>query len=234
MACRSDWSACVSLYLVYMRQPAHMDDQRHEPFWEFGSFGRTGCHRKNLLSKRSPLVAGDQLAFLQGGHSEVRIIGVTPGILAPTRFSAEGALLEVNWGPAYRPLPYTQAPLLINNRGATEFPAVIPLIRDAARSTWCGKAASKFRSRATALTDELTQEILAWFANPRLPRAERYPDAIMAPQEQWHQIAMQSGWFEPTARRKVYLGLLVTRAIAPVDAEGPLPEFSSGCPRRCC
>ena len=32
----------MSLYLVFLRRPESLDDRRSDPFWEFGSFGRTG------------------------------------------------------------------------------------------------------------------------------------------------------------------------------------------------
>ena len=35
--------------LVHLRRPRSRSDKRDDPFWEFGSFGITGCHARNLL-----------------------------------------------------------------------------------------------------------------------------------------------------------------------------------------
>lgn len=209
----------MSLYAVYLRQPAGIDDERREPFWEFGSFGRTGCHRRNLLSRNSPLEAGDQLAFLQGGNAEVRIVAVTPPLHATTRRESSGALQEVNWDASYRPLPYESAPLLIDNQGRTEFPSIVRMIVDAARSTWCSKLGSCFRSRTSALDEPLAREILAWFATSNLPRALHYTDAIMRPGLLWHAHATKAGWGRPAARRLQYQNL------------GGVVDFKSTCQR---
>lgn len=38
------------IFIVHLRQPSNnADEKRSDPFWEFGSFGLTGCHCKNLL-----------------------------------------------------------------------------------------------------------------------------------------------------------------------------------------
>ena len=35
--------------LVLLRQPSSaVTERRDDPFWEFGSFGCTGCHGRNL------------------------------------------------------------------------------------------------------------------------------------------------------------------------------------------
>jgi hypothetical protein len=36
--------------VVLLRQPRKdISEMRTDPFWEFGSFGLTGCHQRNLL-----------------------------------------------------------------------------------------------------------------------------------------------------------------------------------------
>lgn len=197
----------MSLYAVYLRQPHGLDDERSEPFWEFGSFGRTGCHRRNLLSRNSPLKAEDQLAFLQGGNAEVRIVGVTPPLFETSRREVSGELQEINWDPSYRPLSYKSAPLLINNDGRTEFPSIMQLIRDAARSTWCGKLGSCMRSRTTALDDALAKEILDWFSSSQLEKTDHYPDAIMQSGLRWHSHATEAGWGKLAERQTSYQSL---------------------------
>src|SRR5687767_7698431 len=112
----------MRVYFVYLRRPSRMDDRRNDPFWEFGSFGKTGCHSRNLLHpKKSPLEDGDRLAFLQGGNQEIRVIGLTP----PIEVARAGTRIELRWDKSYRPLPYSAAPLLISNNEETDFPGVI-------------------------------------------------------------------------------------------------------------
>jgi hypothetical protein len=56
--------------VVMLRRPqlSKPHERRDDPFWEFGSFGCTGCHRRNLLNpKRSGELNGTQFAFVQGG-----------------------------------------------------------------------------------------------------------------------------------------------------------------------
>ena len=41
--------------IVCLRQPIkdNPDEKRSDPFWEFGSFGCTGCHSTNLMNPRN-------------------------------------------------------------------------------------------------------------------------------------------------------------------------------------
>src|ERR1041384_295495 len=103
-----------NLYLVLLRRPRRWDpkEKRSDPFWEFGSFGTTGCHKTNLLRpKTARIVDGDQLAFAQGGSMGVRLVFVTP----PVRRVLHRRFLEIRWEPCRMPLRYTTAPVLIQN-----------------------------------------------------------------------------------------------------------------------
>jgi hypothetical protein len=40
------------VFVVMLRRP-RKNDRRSDPFWEFGSFGCTGCHGKNLLHPKN-------------------------------------------------------------------------------------------------------------------------------------------------------------------------------------
>ncbi len=53
------------VFVVMLRQPRRADsnEMRTDPFWEFGSFGLTGCHQRNLLHpKRAGELSGARLA----------------------------------------------------------------------------------------------------------------------------------------------------------------------------
>ena len=57
------------LFIVLLRRPkSEAGEMRSDPFWEYGSFGLTGCHSKNLLSLRNmDNLNYGRLAFVQGG-----------------------------------------------------------------------------------------------------------------------------------------------------------------------
>jgi hypothetical protein len=190
----------MSIYTVYLRQPGGLDDRRCDPFWEFGSFGSTGCHSSNLLHpRRSPLTAGDRLVFLQGSPGEVRAIAMTP----PISVGGRSAHLEAHWDPAYRPLPYKQAALFIDNAGRTDFPSLLPMLEGVRRDTPCSAVGSKFRSRCTPLDGSLAGELMAWF-NRSHDQVIDYFDAICHSNNPWREHASRSGWSDPEVRVRRY------------------------------
>ena len=191
----------MSIFAVYLRKPNGFDDRRNDPFWEFGSFGMTGCHSRNLLNPRTThLKDGDQLAFLQGGQGEIRIVGLSP----PIRVCGTTGKLEIRWDPDYRPAEYSNAALLINNEGMTDFPSARRLIEGVRRSTFCGKAGSMFRSRTRPVDIPLASEIVAWFADNSPCKVEHYVDAIQPADGEWRKWAIERGWVEPEERASSY------------------------------
>jgi hypothetical protein len=216
----------MSVYFVYLRQPKDMNDRRDDPFWEFGSFGKTGCHRKNLLHpKNSRIQYGDQLAFLQGGKAEIRVVGLSPSL----RVAGSTNQIELMWDKTYRPLPYLSAPVLINNAGESAFPAVFAALRlsHTNRTTLCGAAASRLRSRSTEVSYELSQEITRWFATPRLPKISIYPQSIQPQSQSWYQCAIRQNWASASERASQY-----KRAGMP-ECRHPTSQRALGKPKRC-
>jgi hypothetical protein len=145
--------------IVNLRRPRlnKLDEMRDDPFWEFGSFGCTGCHKKNLMNvKKIHLLKGLRFAFAQGGNGGFKLVHLTP----PVETHAFKNIAEVKWRPIRMPFKYEDAPLLINNEGKSTFPLLKKYISDADRSTWEGKFSSKFRSRRKPLDDELSSEII--------------------------------------------------------------------------
>ncbi len=193
----------MSLYLVYLRRPRNTADRRSDPFWEFGSFGITGCHGKNLLHRlRSPLRAGDQLAFLQGGIGEVRITGLTPPI---TVQQLQGRIYAT-WSKAYRPCPFERAPLLIDNNNGTDFPAVHKMLAKVNRTTPCGRAGSLFRARTARVEGALAEQIRSFFSLKR-PRIKQYLDAVAPTDDPWRRHGNAKGWGNRSEREKEYARL---------------------------
>lgn len=192
------------LYFVFLRRPRDLDDRRDDPFWEFGSFGRTGCHRSNLMHPmRTPLRDGDRLAFLQGGRGAIRITGLTPPIkMMPT---AEG--IEARWDKSFRPFRFTDAPIFIDNAGNSDFPGVRSKLDGTLRSTYCCKAASRFRSRTRPIEERLATCIIKHFTRWKGSRAKLYLDAVEADHERWHRGGISQGWAAKRVRESRFLAL---------------------------
>jgi len=148
--------------IVVLRRPnlACPDEMRTDPLWEFGSFGCTRCHARNLMNPRKiRLLRGARLAFAQGGHKGFKLVHLTP----PIEVISYGDFAEAKWFPAKMPFKYTKAPLLIHNSGDSDFPLLRRFIESANRSSWEAKFASRFRSRRAALDADMAKEIIDVF-----------------------------------------------------------------------
>ena len=150
------------IVIVHLRRPGK-NDPRNDPFWEFGSFGITGCHRDNLLSpKKIHELEGVRLAFAQGGRKGFRLVFVTPRISTVKH----RIVAETRWQPAPMPLRYDQAPVLVANDG-TMMGGMKETLQGVDRSTWEAKFSSRFRSRRGPINQdfpELAEQIATEFA----------------------------------------------------------------------
>lgn len=152
--------------IVCLRRPRSRDpnERRADPFWEFGSFGCTSCHSKNLMNpKRLDELEGSQLAFAQGGPLGFRLVHLTP----PVRPTRHGHCCELLWNPPDMPLRYADAPVLIANDGTTDFPAMKRFLRGVLRDSWEGKFSSRFRSRRRPLPKAIASEIVRKYSTRR-------------------------------------------------------------------
>lgn len=194
----------MALYFVYLRQPGGMDDPRDDPFWEFGSFGLTGCHRRNLLNPNgTPLEVGDRLAFLQGGLGSVRVVGLTPPIIV----HPDNERCHVAWDPDYRPVGFDLAPVLVSNDGESAFGAIFEYVQEVARPSWCSKLASKFRARTSPIPDDLGQQVLCYFSRQGLPQENSYAKVVAPDGSQWSTHAIAHGWDTLAARTARFMEL---------------------------
>ncbi len=144
--------------IVHLRRPtSDVGEMRSDPFWEFGSFGCTKCHGKNLMHVRNVSnLEGVRLAFAQGGPSGFRLVLLsTPVIVKKWRDRC-----EVRWAPAEMPFRYDAAPVLVKNDGYSDFSLLKKLVSTAHRRTLEGKFSSRFRSRKTPLNAELSREMM--------------------------------------------------------------------------
>lgn len=175
------------LFIVMLRRP-RKNDPRTDPFWEFGSFGCTGCHGKNLLHpKNCQIRNGDRLAFVQGGQLGARLVLVTPPV---KRFDHVGGgpkgRVELRWDSGQKPFRYDCAPSLFESPAPGRvglFPRLTASLAHTNRSTIDAKLASRFRARTSPLEPELARELEAGF-NAAVKKAEksdfiaRYEEAL--------------------------------------------------------
>lgn len=218
------------MYFVFLRRPRGLDDPRDDPFWEFGSFGRTGCHRSNLMRpQRTPLRDGDRLAFLQGGRGEIRLTALTPPIkVMPT---PDG--VEARWDNRFKPFRFWEAPIFIDNSGHSDIPGVLTTLDGTLRSTWCGKAGSRFRSRMQAIDKELAASVTRTVDRWQGILAAVYLDAIGNEASAWNRHGMSEGWARARQRRSLFLrlgGLPIPREGSTSEA---MPTSLSTRKRRC-
>ena len=161
--------------VVMLRRPqlSKPHERRDDPFWEYRSFGCTGCHRRNLLNpKRSGELNRTQFAFIQGGDKGLRLVHVTP----PITIRSLGTVCEVKWAPAEMPLTYASAPTVIDNTGWSDFPLLAGSVANVKRS-------SAFRSRRVPLASEVGAQLIAVYKRFRATAkvARSYEEAMPYP-----------------------------------------------------
>ena len=167
------------VYLVHLRRPAsaskNPDEKRADPFYEFGSFGCTTCHSKNLLHpNHATELEGARLAFVQGGNRGSRLVYLTP----PIRVKKWANNCEVKWTPAEMPFKYEEAPILVSNNGQSDFPAIKQFALPTDGSKIEGHFSSMIRSRATPLEPKVAQEVVKVFEEKYAEAKEARASAI--------------------------------------------------------
>ena len=84
---------------------------------------------------------------------------------------------------------------------------VMDILHGTSRSTYCGAAGSRLRSRTTPLDDAIAREILDWFERDGLPEADEYWDAIEGLSGSWRRKASNAGWAALAKRRESFANL---------------------------
>lgn len=168
--------------IVHLRRPKSKaqcpEEMRSDPFWEFGSFGITTCHRNNLMhSDNAEELEGARLAFAQGGKKGTRLVYLTP----PVKIARHKDRIEAKWRPPEKPFRYSDAPILVSNIRNGDFPQLESSMR-AGRPVE-GYFGSRFRSRAKPLEPDLAEELIRVYNNkrrnaPKSALAKRYCDAL--------------------------------------------------------
>jgi len=144
------------IVVVHLRQPKQQDrnEMRSDPFYEFGSFGCTKCHYRNLMNPQCiGELEGVRLAFAQGGDDGFRLILLTPPVTA-VEHEDRG---ELRWQPVEKAFRYNSAPRLVDKSGKTDFPRLDRFIQRVGRSTPVAQFSSNFRSRREPLPDDVAE-----------------------------------------------------------------------------
>lgn len=162
--------AALKLFFVQLRRPhrasTNPDERRDDPFYEFGSFGCTGCHSSNLLHPRNAdNLAGGRLAFVQGGPLGSRLVLLTP----PVTVRKYQDRCEVKWKPAEMPFRYERAPVLAWNSGRSHFPLVEQFAAKTRRRTIEGGLSSRLRTLKREASTGMANQIIRTYE--RLRRA---------------------------------------------------------------
>jgi hypothetical protein len=167
--------------IVHLRRPtSEHTESRSDPFWEFGSFGITGCHNNNLMHLRNgDSLMGVRFAFAQGGRLGMRLVYLTPPIAIVTHPDR----IEATWIPIKMPFRYDCAPILVRNSGLSDFPRLLESLHTGNRPTLEGQFSSNYRSRATCIDGQIAEEIVRVYDSRRrnVPKsviASNYVDAL--------------------------------------------------------
>ncbi len=158
--------------VVLLRRPKTARENPHEkrsdPFWEFGSFGITGCHQRNLMHpKNCAALQGKRFAFVQGGNLGFKLVYLTPAVTAIPYADRS----EVRWKRPGMPFRYDTAPLVVDSSGNSDMEEILAMISGVNRGGWEGRFASKFRSRKEPLPESVALELLEVYQTRRRARA---------------------------------------------------------------
>jgi hypothetical protein len=115
--------------------------------------------------------------------------------------------VEVRWDEGYRPIPFKDAPTLIDNAGRCKFSGVSPFLENTRRSTHCGAIASRLRSKTTPVSALLASQLRRYFDRSNLAKVNSYLDAIEPASNNWHKDAYRRGWHETWHRQMAFLQL---------------------------
>jgi hypothetical protein len=169
--------------IVHLRRPKSKakcpEEMRSDPFWEFGSFGITTCHGRNLMHPdNAESLGGVRLAFAQGGKQGTRLVYLTP----PVRIKQHRDRIEARWTPREMPFRYHDAPILVSNEHKSNFRRLESALKGGGRKLE-GQFGSSFRSRSEPLDADLAEELVRVYTRlrkkaPLSAVAGRYVDAL--------------------------------------------------------
>jgi len=166
--------------LVHLRRPMRKkQEMRSDPFFEFGSFGCTRCHSRNLMNPRkADRLVGVRLGFAQGGDDGFKLVLLTP----PISIRRHADRCEAVWEPT-KVFRYSDAPTLINNCEHSDFSLLQGKLKGVNRETWCASFSSAYRTRCKPLDADVAKEVIRVYekkarAAAKHQWAQRYCDAL--------------------------------------------------------
>jgi len=163
----------ANVFIIVLRQPDQSDptEKREDPFWEFGSFGSTTCHMKNLLNPKcaKTRLEGARLAFAQGGPQGFKLVMLTPKVIVDD--SKEPC--EVLWKPQRMPFRYLRAPLLVDEDGRSDFEFIRRLVRRGNCTSPVSQFSSNFRTKSEPLGSAQAKALIRAY-DSKFKRASRH------------------------------------------------------------
>jgi hypothetical protein len=187
--------------VVHLRRPdrSRPDEARTDPFWEFGSFGMTKCHGRNLMNpSKAERLSGVRFAFAQGGPRGTRLVYLTP----PVEIKKHRDRVEAVWPRPEMPFRYSSAPILVSNTDRSHFPRFEAAMAGGGRSKPEGQFSSNFRTRSHCIDEAMADEIVEVYTDMR----RRAPNSAIA-----HSYDEALPWPPPKAdgqRERTYETLL--------------------------
>ena len=101
----------------------------------------------------------------------------------PVKIDRHRSCIEAKWSPPRMPFRYDSAPILASNTAKSQFPKLARGLESVKRSTLEGKFASKYRTAATYLDNEIADELIKIYDERRIAArsseiAHSYIDAL--------------------------------------------------------
>jgi hypothetical protein len=81
------------------------------------------------------------------------------------------------------------------------------LLAHTQRSTYCGKAASRLRSRTSPVETELASQLQTLFSQPDLPQIKHYLEAVDERNSAWFRNGLREGWTDLDRRAQNFAEL---------------------------
>ena len=212
------------VFVVHLRRP-EKDDLRTDPFFEFGSFGCTGCHAKNLLHPKNVERLQDaRIAFAQGGGLGFRLVFLTP----PIKVVRHATVNEARWSPMEMPFRYECAPVLVRNDHESDFPLVRSFASQTLRNTIEGGFSSRFRSSVKPLHPQMANQVVSVY---ELHRATC--DGSCIANEYWQALPFQNAVESKQERRARYLSLSQAKPKGTTKKKGLCNDRKKNSTRKC-
>jgi hypothetical protein len=124
---------------------------------------RSATPRTFLHPRHAPELKGSRLAFVQGGPDGSRLVLLT----SPITVKVWASNCESRWTPCEMPFKYSEAPLIIDNLGNSDFPLIAKFACKTRCPTFESGLSSRLRSRSTPLPPDLARHVVSVYERHR-------------------------------------------------------------------